>query len=197
MLWRDNCSCKSSSGRSSPRVFLSPTLNETEEPLCLDTQIIRNAQEAAFAAYMTESGKQKLSSKDVQAMVRSIHEEQFIPNEKLIHQDVEALRAKLEARKRSREDFTQTQSKESLVNELRRMRKVQDTCCICLCPFEEGDSINVLPTCIHEIHSSCFQEWSATFGGSQKKWGSPTCPYCRIEIKPARACSSSTKAKHD
>ena len=176
----------------------SPAPNETKEPLRLDPQIITNAQEAAFAAYMAESGKKRLSSKAVQAIVKSIHEEPFIANEKLGHQDVEVLGAMLKARKGSRDDATQTQSKESLVDELRRIRKVQDTCCICLCPFEEGEGIKVLPKCHHEIHSCCFQDWSATFGGSKKKkWGCPTCPYCRIEIKPARARSSNTKVKHD
>ena len=166
-----------------------------KKTLCLDTQIIRNVQEAAFAAYTTESGKQKLTDVDVQAIVNTIHEEPFITNEKLRHQEVEALRAMLEARKGPRHDATQTQSKEGLVNELRRIRKVQATCCICLCAFEEGESINVLPGCNHEMHSCCFREWSATFGGgSKKKWGSPTCPYCR---KPARACSSSRKSKQD
>ena len=34
----------------------------------------------------------------------------------------------------------------------------QDSCVVCLCEFEDGDLVTVLP-CFHEFHTECIEPW--------------------------------------
>ncbi|KAL5007325.1 hypothetical protein ScPMuIL_016131 [Solemya velum] len=51
--------------------------------------------------------------------------------------------------------------------------KHQTDCLICMCDYEEGDSLKILP-CFHEFHSSCIDKWIK---------GNATCPVCRVDVK--------------
>ncbi|KAK6943179.1 Zinc finger, RING-type [Dillenia turbinata] len=43
-------------------------------------------------------------------------------------------------------------------------------CSICLCVFEEGEKVKVLPPCHHAFHSWCVDKWLSSH---------PSCPLCR------------------
>jgi tetratricopeptide (TPR) repeat protein len=48
-----------------------------------------------------------------------------------------------------------------------------DTCCICLTSYEEGEEAVVLPACAHHFHATCVCEWLAS---------ASTCPMCRADV---------------
>merc|ERR1711865_320165 len=54
----------------------------------------------------------------------------------------------------------------------------QDSCVICLCEFENGDNLMVLP-CQHEFHTECINPWLL------KK--SSKCPICKTSCMPKPA----------
>lgn len=45
-------------------------------------------------------------------------------------------------------------------------------CCICLCPYEDGTEVHVLP-CSHHFHSTCIVKWLKM---------NATCPLCKYNI---------------
>lgn len=53
-----------------------------------------------------------------------------------------------------------------------------DQCYICLCEYEEGDKIRVLP-CHHEYHMSCVDKWLKEIRG--------VCPLCRGDVSEGMA----------
>jgi hypothetical protein len=48
-----------------------------------------------------------------------------------------------------------------------------EDCSICLCEFEEGDKLRVLPKCLHKFHVPCIDRWLAD---------NKSCPICKQEI---------------
>lgn len=56
-------------------------------------------------------------------------------------------------------------------------------CAICLCTYEENDSVSKSKFCEHVFHTECYKEW---LSGLQK-----TCPYCRCSV-----LDESTKLKY-
>ncbi|XP_046364904.1 uncharacterized protein LOC124141063 isoform X2 [Haliotis rufescens] len=46
-------------------------------------------------------------------------------------------------------------------------------CLICMCDYQEGDSLRILPCC-HEFHQPCIDKWLKN---------TATCPICRVDVK--------------
>jgi len=61
----------------------------------------------------------------------------------------------------------------------------QDSCVICLCEFENGDDLMVLP-CLHEFHAECVKPWLL------KK--SSKCPICKASCMPKPPAAAATAA---
>ena len=48
-----------------------------------------------------------------------------------------------------------------------------DSCPICMCDFEEGEELRVLP-CFHKFHTNCIDNWLCN--------ESKHCPICRVNL---------------
>jgi hypothetical protein len=59
--------------------------------------------------------------------------------------------------------------------------KGQDTCAICLCCYEVGETVSVLPNCSHVYHDGCVVEWIRRSG---------KCPLCRANVREAPGVQS-------
>jgi len=53
----------------------------------------------------------------------------------------------------------------------------EDSCCICLEVYEEGEDLILLP-CLHRFHYNCMRSWTKTSTFS----GAASCPYCKTSI---------------
>ena len=90
------------------------------------------------------------------------------------------------------------QKRRSLIKELIQHRNYNDTCCICLSQFVNGERIRILPSCKHEFHSDCISQWAKTFATKGRssfcssKRGIPTCPLC---IREVQSCVPAVAAK--
>lgn len=51
-------------------------------------------------------------------------------------------------------------------------------CAICLCDYEQNDSISRSKCCEHKFHTSCYKQWLMKGNNGQKL----SCPYCRCAI---------------
>lgn len=51
----------------------------------------------------------------------------------------------------------------------------EETCCVCLCEFKEGEQIRVLPECFHLFHVVCIDMWLSSHSN---------CPLCRADTRP-------------
>ncbi|CAK9181492.1 unnamed protein product [Ilex paraguariensis] len=51
------------------------------------------------------------------------------------------------------------------------------TCAVCLCEFQDGEPVRVLPECLHPFHAPCIDMW--LFSHSN-------CPLCRAATTPSR-----------
>lgn len=49
------------------------------------------------------------------------------------------------------------------------------SCCICMCEFEEGNMVSTLPACKHEFHKACIEKWLSS--------NSTTCPLDGMSVK--------------
>ena len=47
-------------------------------------------------------------------------------------------------------------------------------CSICLCEYDEGDALTILPGCMHAFHQACVVTWLG---------GKPTCPACQRDVR--------------
>ncbi|KFK36403.1 hypothetical protein AALP_AA4G119700 [Arabis alpina] len=55
----------------------------------------------------------------------------------------------------------------------RRIGKGGVECAVCLCEFEDAETLRLMPNCCHVFHSDCVSAW--LFGHS-------TCPLCRVDL---------------
>jgi hypothetical protein len=72
-----------------------------------------------------------------------------------------------------------------LVEALEKNRKYNDTCCICAEDYQRGDSLRILPRCLHEFHVECIDQWAYTFASKKKQQGQrvqPSCPLCKTTL---------------
>lgn len=46
---------------------------------------------------------------------------------------------------------------------------------MCLCEYEESETLRSLPTCGHYFHIACIDQWLSN---------NSTCPLCRINLRP-------------
>lgn len=77
-----------------------------------------------------------------------------------------------------------------LVEALEKHRKFNDTCCICAEEYQQGDSLRILPRCLHEFHVECIDQWAYTFASKRKQQQQqqqgtrvePTCPLCKATL---------------
>ncbi|KAF8006135.1 hypothetical protein BT93_K0441 [Corymbia citriodora subsp. variegata] len=51
----------------------------------------------------------------------------------------------------------------------------EDTCAVCLCEFGHGESVRVLPQCMHYFHAACVDAWLDSHAN---------CPLCRAKTGP-------------
>ncbi|KAJ0027505.1 hypothetical protein Pint_35475 [Pistacia integerrima] len=51
----------------------------------------------------------------------------------------------------------------------------EETCCVCLCEFKDGEQIRVLPECLHLFHVVCIDMWLSSHSN---------CPLCRADTVP-------------
>jgi hypothetical protein len=58
----------------------------------------------------------------------------------------------------------------------------EPTCPVCLSDFADGETIRVLPVCMHYFHAACVGEWLR---------GNDTCPVCRAAPPPPSPPSGS------
>ncbi|KAK3034393.1 hypothetical protein RJ639_033664 [Escallonia herrerae] len=49
------------------------------------------------------------------------------------------------------------------------------TCAVCLCEFEDGEAVRVLPKCLHPFHVPCIDMWL---------YSHSSCPLCRADMTP-------------
>lgn len=54
-------------------------------------------------------------------------------------------------------------------------------CAVCLCEFEDDDTLRLLPKCDHVFHHDCIDMWLASH---------TTCPVCRTNLSPAAATAA-------
>ena len=47
-------------------------------------------------------------------------------------------------------------------------------CAVCMCEYEKGDALAVLPGCMHAFHPPCVARWL------EEK---PTCPVCMRDVR--------------
>lgn len=59
----------------------------------------------------------------------------------------------------------------------------EETCCVCLCEFNDGEQIRVLPECLHLFHVVCIDMWLSSHSN---------CPLCRADTmrRPQHAVMS-------
>jgi hypothetical protein len=70
--------------------------------------------------------------------------------------------------------------RKDLVDRLKQCRKYADSCCICFEPYQQGDTLRILPKCHHELHVDCFDNWVYTFANQPAKLThEPSCPLCK------------------
>ncbi|CAM8949101.1 unnamed protein product [Rhodiola kirilowii] len=64
----------------------------------------------------------------------------------------------------------------------KRLPKPNDdqVCCICLCEYEQSDTIRLVPECNHCFHAQCVDGWLKVSG---------TCPTCRNSPAPSAAAT--------
>ena len=55
-------------------------------------------------------------------------------------------------------------------------------CAICLCEYENGERVSVLPRCKHMFHKDCIEQWVPV--------KSVNCPICRAPTVGGDACSA-------
>lgn len=66
-------------------------------------------------------------------------------------------------------------------NELKNMRTTErETCAICCCDFESGETLSRLPGCSHLFHDSCIEQWLER---------ASNCPICRGDLRDAVAAA--------
>lgn len=51
----------------------------------------------------------------------------------------------------------------------------QTTCAVCLCDFKDGETVRLLPECLHCFHVPCIDMWLRSH---------TNCPMCRTETSP-------------
>jgi len=49
-----------------------------------------------------------------------------------------------------------------------------EECRICLCPFEHGEDVRILPSCGHSFHAPCVEQWLSSSRAA--------CPLCGTEV---------------
>ena len=65
--------------------------------------------------------------------------------------------------------------KEAYVSKVTEEGGEEDSCTICLMPFEEGEELSAFKTCGHAFHAMCVEQWLA-------KDTKATCPNCRASV---------------
>ncbi|CAN6226866.1 unnamed protein product [Urochloa humidicola] len=72
-----------------------------------------------------------------------------------------------------------------------RYRKEEEwkepTCAVCLADFDDGETVRVLPECLHYFHAECIGTWLQ---------GSTSCPMCRAETTPTPTTTPSPASMH-
>ncbi|KAL7462936.1 hypothetical protein ACHAXS_003310 [Conticribra weissflogii] len=135
-----------------------------------------------------------LTNDDIKSVMRTIPREKFVHEQEMHKCKVPCLEEMIQHR---RNNFkiadiygSGEQRKQELLMTLRRLRNFNESCCICLSTFENGDYIRILPGCRHEFHDGCINQWAHTFacndrryyGQNRGKPGRPTCPLCNAHF---------------
>jgi len=170
--------------------------------------VARSARRIVNQHITAQNGdRKKLSCADVNKIVQAIPEEKFVSNDELESCDLSCIESMIRCRQivvpenayTDNDDIDTVEDSEqkrrSLVKELIQNRNYNDTCCICLSQFVQGERIRVLPSCKHEFHSHCISQWAKTFATKGRssycysKSGIPTCPLCVREVQSSELCA--------
>ena len=155
------------------------------------TLLVARAARRTANQRVSMNGEPKLSSAELSTIINSMPEEKFVPNNELESCDLMHIENMLHSRRIvvSQIAGAKTKTKKNMVNELRQNRKYSESCCVCLCSFDRGESIRVLD-CLHEFHLICIDKWAGTFvskgSNCNSKRGLPTCPLCNTSFGNAQ-----------
>ena len=110
---------------------------------------------------------------------------------------ISQIKEMLQHRGISKEELKSYVDRQNLLETLKRKRKYNDTCCICLQSYEPNDPIRIIPNCCHELHVECLDQWIYTFAPPSLSSSSsaataaaeaarrkldPTCPLCKGKV---------------
>jgi len=133
--------------------------------------------------------KPKLTKAVVKRIMDDIPKEEYVPDEDLNTCDVATIEDMMSHRGQecSNAHSSTDTKKEDVIQQLCQTTRRSHDCVICMSSFCRGDTIRILPTCHHEFHKTCIDEWASTFvSGSSKgldaKRGNPTCPLCNAVL---------------
>ncbi|MCO5614127.1 hypothetical protein L7F22_068408 [Adiantum nelumboides] len=65
------------------------------------------------------------------------------------------------------------------------VKKMMKECAVCLCEFENGEMLRLLPACDHLFHKDCIDMWL---------FSNTTCPLCRLSLLKPKKGSNGTSA---
>jgi hypothetical protein len=138
----------------------------------------------------------KLSHTELRLIMNSIAAESFLPEEEITDCDapilIEMLNNRSDLSTDTKDDLSNA-TKDTLIALLSKRRNYNESCCICLSTFGDGETIRVLPSCHHEFHKCCIDKWALTFASRRYdtdfyvKRGKPTCPLCNVALKKGSA----------
>ena len=131
--------------------------------------------------------------------------EEFVPDDvsTMNALSISQIKDMLQYRGISNEELKLYVDRHNLLETLKRKRKCDDTCCICLQTYELNDPIRIIPNCYHELHVECLDQWIYTFApppissntsgnlsssataaaeAAARRKLDPTCPLCKGKV---------------
>mmetsp|Transcript_14544 Transcript_14544/g.31334 ORF Transcript_14544/g.31334 Transcript_14544/m.31334 type:complete len:355 (+) Transcript_14544:106-1170(+) len=130
----------------------------------------------------TRGRRRKYTVAEIADIVRKVPVEEFVSEEDVKNGECSISRMKRMLVNRGESDAAEKCiDRESLVEEISRVRKYNDECAVCSEEYAEGDALRVLP-CQHEFHLHCFDRWVYTFATETRADTEPSCPLCKASL---------------
>lgn len=112
------------------------------------------------------------------AKIRDLPIEMFVPNDEEAYSKLKISQLKHMIQNRGGGTASYLEKNE-MVSCLMDMRKYDDSCCICYEDYHDEHMLRILPSCGHEFHLECLDQWAYTF---ERKAEAPCCPLCKTEF---------------